>query len=406
MSDNFDKSLENKGWEQMKFMLDGAMPLPDKKRKRRFLFWFFLSGFLLLTTALGTYFFYQKNAEKPAREKIKPLLKNIAATEEKRNGFSENEAHKQNVSTQPSDQSTVAENIEINKKAIFKKSFKNESQIPVNQNFISKNIFENQSQILTQNDLGNNTQIALNALPQSKINPLEIEEKTTLQIPPYESEKKVDVKKSSKVRFGLSGTVSTQSFTALNGFQTGVAVQFSLSEKSKLVTGIQYGQLVKPESTYLESSLLAADTEEVINFDPANVRDIDTELIANGLKRDTTSNTLLSSKKTSFISVPLHYQFRFGEKFSAEIGAEASYYFFEKPAVFYVSSSLDRNNFEIGKLTGNNFEASVSGGVFYHPFSKLEFGFTYRYGITNLSTEPDVHFYNRQIGLTSRYFFN
>ncbi|HMR43030.1 MAG TPA: hypothetical protein PKC40_04315, partial [Saprospiraceae bacterium] len=256
MSDNFDKSLENKGWEQMKFMLDGAMPLPDKKRKRRFLFWFFLSGFLLLTTALGTYFFYQKNVEKPAREEIKPSLKNIAATEEKRNGFSENEAHTKNVVTQANIKNAVAENLSIKKKTATKKSFKNESQIPVNQNFISKNIFENQSEILSQNDLGNNTQIALNALPQSKINPFEVEEKTTLQIATHEVEKKVDVKKSSKVRFGLSGTVSTQSFTALNGFQTGVAVQFSLSEKSKLVTGIQYGQLIKPESAYLESSLL------------------------------------------------------------------------------------------------------------------------------------------------------
>lgn len=391
-----DDQFFDQAWENMRSTLDKEMP--TKKKRRRFLPWFFL----MTGAVIGLLFWYG----------ISFSTQDVVTTPIVENPMSSPIQNNTNTNTKkvfaPSNANPISPNNTISKSTLTKQVKKSNFTQPAknNKSFTSNTTPTTQQDIYRTNKttkpkdqfisdipvaVSNNKTITSLALLNS-INPL-LENKTT-QLE-FDLKSKETVKlcpPKRKIEFGIQGGL-TNNFSPFNkiGFTAGGFIHFPIGKKWGIQTGLNYTTLAQNQLFY------ASENHDVILEDNSQSGGITPVANLDLYQLNTTIDYQL--KSIHYLEIPLTTTFQISSKWKLQAGAN-----FSKAIRGSVSSSEEQNFFlidndptsalELNNVRTNNIGfpelsnqewkknfVSALLGISWNPVKQLSFNLSYHQAI-------------------------
>ena len=437
------KKIENKGWKQMQLMLDQELPV--EKSKRRFVPWFWFSSVAAVLVLGAAMFFMNQNtdlqnnkhlaadkvATVPSKSVTKINKEEISETAAEKE-FSDTAIASQKEETRNKSALTKKEevvNIEIinpvttSKKIILNQNIPNSiDQKIINQyeNFMSENLsttFPQPSVLPTVKT--SKTFINIEELPSKYADLVyNFSKKLTIEPITFKTIKPLKEKKS-KEQWAINVGVLSNTQPRLHGGSTGIQVQFPLSKKWSLKTGLSY-RFVKLQKIFVSrwAAQRSNDLDDQNNNGPG-LTNLDSlgfssTISIEDINRSTYNNQTKNfeyriSDNYHFLSIPLEAHFQIKKSHSFWGGLETSYLLNRDgnsenadmaivandtfdPAFSYSSSSIP---------SVPRFDLGVSVGYEYNINQKIGLNLSYHHG--NLLQQKNWHLDNRFFKLGANY---
>lgn len=388
-NNSFDQEFFDLAWENMNDQLDQEMPV--KRKRRRFLFWFFL-----MTGCLAGMIFWVGNLTSSEVEAEIPLASKTILLEEAILDFNNKVKESKIVNEEP------IFNKE-NTKTINKSQKQNIWKTPIKNTLPSKSIIFSQQKNQTEDS--NSTPEKTPSLNLGSINSLEPILYYSIDPVKLEIEKKYLASSSTgnicppkrAINFGLQGGMMYDfSSSGNSGLTTGINVHFPIGNKWGIQTGLTYSLL--PKSKQLEVS---QNYEAIINETNTPLQDL---LNADLSLYSVESSVTYDLEKIHFVEIPLLATYKLNRKWNFKAGLNWSKELRSLKAMNDSSVALIDND-PNSELLLENFRTSnvpnisnkilkddfVSGvlGISFYPTKKLSLNLFYYQQFQNNSSLDD-----------------